>query len=178
MTTTLTELQPLKVGDKVTINGMDKWRVENDYPAVIIGEPATVTELYPYGIVEIKNASWVEGGRECWKRKELTVVKNTDAALLLEKRGQPLDPIEHPVHYARWKMEPIEFIAINNLPWWLANVIKYTMRFDAKDGLQDLYKARSYLDMKIRQTEGIVEFWAKPVAIERALNRGDASPTV
>lgn len=80
------------------------------------------------------------------------------------------DTVYHPPHYARWKMEPVEFIAANNLPWWLANVIKYTMRFDAKDGLKDLYKARSYLDMKIREVEGIERFWDKPVTEERALN--------
>ena len=80
------------------------------------------------------------------------------------------DNVMHPPHYARWAMEPIEFIAINNLPWWLANIIKYTMRFDAKDGLQDLYKARSYLEMKIRQLEGEKRFWDKPVKEERGLN--------
>jgi hypothetical protein len=80
------------------------------------------------------------------------------------------DPVLHPSHYARWKMEPIEFIAINDLPWWLANVIKYTMRYDAKDGLQDLYKARSYLEMKIREVEGEKRFWDKPVSEERKLN--------
>lgn len=82
------------------------------------------------------------------------------------------DNVVHPIHYARWKMEPIEFIAINNLPWWLANVIKYGMRYDAKDGLQDLYKARSYLEMKIRELEGEKRFWDKPVSEERKLNVG------
>lgn len=81
------------------------------------------------------------------------------------------DTIVHPSHYSRWDMEPIEFIAINNLPWWLANVIKYTMRHDAKDGLNDLYKARSYLDMKIRNLRGEPSFWQKPVAEERSLAR-------
>lgn len=85
-----------------------------------------------------------------------------------------VDIVAHPPHYARWKMEPIEFIAINNLPWWLANVIKYTMRFDAKDGIKDLYKARSYLDMKIREVEGHKQFWDKPVTEERSLNSGHA----
>jgi hypothetical protein len=69
------------------------------------------------------------------------------------------DEIHHPKHYSRWKMEPIEFIATNDLPFWLANVIKYCMRFDAKDGLRDLYKARWYLDIKIRQLEGDERFW-------------------
>lgn len=81
------------------------------------------------------------------------------------------DPVMHPAHYSRWKMEAIEFIAINNLCWWLANVIKYCMRYDAKDGLQDLYKARSYLDMQIRLLEGHPRFWEKPVGEERKLNR-------
>jgi hypothetical protein len=87
------------------------------------------------------------------------------------------DAVSHPSHYSRWAMEPVEFIAINNLPWWLANVIKYTMRFDAKDGLKDLYKGRSYLDMKIRQVEGHERFWEKPVAEERKLNENSVSAT-
>lgn len=84
---------------------------------------------------------------------------------------KPPDMVDHPQHYARWKMEPIEFVAINNLPWWLHAVIKYTMRYDAKDGLKDMYKARSYLEMKIRQLEGVKRFWEKPVAEERKANR-------
>lgn len=86
------------------------------------------------------------------------------------------EPVNNPRHYARWKMEPVEFIAINDLPWWMANVIKYIMRFDAKDGLKDLYKARSYLEMKIRQLEGVERYWEKPVAEERKLN--DASTQI
>jgi hypothetical protein len=78
--------------------------------------------------------------------------------------------IKSPQHYARWSMQPIEFIAVNDLPWWLANVVKYTMRYDAKDGIADMYKARSYLDMKIRQLEGHKRFWEAPVSVERGLN--------
>jgi hypothetical protein len=69
------------------------------------------------------------------------------------------DMIHDPVHYARWPMQPIQFIATNNLPYWLANIIKYACRYDAKDGVQDLYKARSYLNMKIAELEGVPEFW-------------------
>jgi hypothetical protein len=97
-------------------------------------------------------------------------VKFTERVAGEDKLHKPADDVSHPKHYARWKMEPIEFIAINDLPWWLANVIKYTMRYDAKDGLKDLYKARSYLDMKIRQVEGTPRFWDKPVSEERKLN--------
>jgi hypothetical protein len=72
------------------------------------------------------------------------------------------DLVSHPPHYARWAMEPIEFIAVNDLPWWVANVVKYCMRYDAKDGLVDLNKARTYIDMKIRQLEGHPRFWEQP----------------
>lgn len=89
---------------------------------------------------------------------------------LLDQAKPTNDPVMHPHHYSRWKMEAIEFIAINNLCWWLANVIKYCMRYDAKDGLQDLYKARSYLDMQIRLLEGHPRFWEKPVREQRELS--------
>ena len=56
-----------------------------------------------------------------------------------------------PDYYARWKIEPLDFIMQNNLPFWLGNVIKYCMRYDAKSGLEDLEKARVYLDKKIEE---------------------------
>lgn len=112
--------------------------------------------------------------RDC-QQSQSQIDINTEYANDIERiRGKlPLQSaeVDHPTHYSRWVMEPVEFIAINNLSWWLANVIKYTMRYDAKDGLKDLYKARSYLDMKIREQEGIKRFWEKPVAEERKLNK-------
>ena len=102
--------------------------------------------------------------------QQLVGVK-TDAVPLAEIKFAP-DVVNQPPHYARWKMQPIEFIAINELPFWLANVIKYCCRYDAKDGLQDLYKARSYLEMQIRRLEGHERWWKKPVSEERSLKRG------
>jgi hypothetical protein len=59
-----------------------------------------------------------------------------------------------PEHYARWKFEPITFIMENNIPYAVGNVIKYVMRYDSKDGLKDLKKARRYIDMLIEQEYG------------------------
>lgn len=81
------------------------------------------------------------------------------------------DSIDHPPHYSQYKMEPIEFIMTNNLPAWMANVIKYVTRADAKDGVKDLYKAVSYIQMRIRQLQGHPRWWEKPVAEERKANR-------
>lgn len=68
-----------------------------------------------------------------------------------------------PHHYSRWKIEPWDFILANNLDFMRGNVIKYLMRFDAKNGLEDLLKAKVYLDKFIsahnpdRQTQPISE---------------------
>jgi hypothetical protein len=67
---------------------------------------------------------------------------------------QPAQDPTNPGHYTRYKIQPMEFIQENNLPFWLGNVIKYALRYDAKDGVQDLKKARRYLDMQIEHTEG------------------------
>ncbi len=42
----------------------------------------------------------------------------------------------------------------NDLPFWMGSVIKYVMRYDQKNGLEDLYKARVYLQKKIDELEG------------------------
>lgn len=62
--------------------------------------------------------------------------------------------VYRPKHYTRFRIEPITFIMENNIPFAIGNIIKYVCRYDAKDGLQDLYKARRYLDMVIAKTEG------------------------
>lgn len=68
------------------------------------------------------------------------------------------DPVIRPNHYARFVIEPIYFIMKNNLPFWAGNVIKYVCRHDAKNGLEDLKKARRYLDMQIKKMEGDPDF--------------------
>jgi hypothetical protein len=55
----------------------------------------------------------------------------------------------HPAHYARFAIEPIDFIEANNIGFSAGNIIKYVCRHDAKDGIKDLQKARYYLDKLI-----------------------------
>lgn len=62
--------------------------------------------------------------------------------------------VHRPEHYTRYKIEPITFIMENDLPFAAGNIIKYVCRWDAKDGIQDLKKARRYLDMWIAKLEG------------------------
>ena len=55
------------------------------------------------------------------------------------------DPIKRPSHYARYKIEPIDFIMENGLDFATGNIIKYVCRQQHKNGLEDLKKAAEYL---------------------------------
>lgn len=52
-------------------------------------------------------------------------------------------------HYHAQSIQPWDFIVANNLGFLDGNVIKYVTRFRSKDGLQDLEKAKHYLDKLI-----------------------------
>ena len=62
-------------------------------------------------------------------------------------------PVENdvfrPPHYARFVIEPVTFINANRLGFNVGNVVKYVCRHDAKGGLEDLLKARRYIDIQI-----------------------------
>lgn len=66
---------------------------------------------------------------------------------------QDNNPLETQVggsHYKDCKIQPIEFIHANNIPFCEANAIKYLCRHRNKNGLQDLLKARHYIDLLIK----------------------------
>lgn len=64
------------------------------------------------------------------------------------------DPVDHPAHYTSGGIETIDFIEAKGLGFNLGNVVKYVTRAGKKeDLLQDLKKARWYLDREIKQIE-------------------------
>lgn len=65
----------------------------------------------------------------------------------------PSDAVHRPLHYARFLIEPMTFIAANKLPFLVGNVIKYVCRFDAKNGDEDLRKAIRCIEMLLEQRE-------------------------
>lgn len=71
----------------------------------------------------------------------------------------PADAVILPHHYSRFKIEPVRFIAENGIPFMPGNVIKYVCRHDAKNGVEDLKKARRYLDMMIAKAEKNEDWW-------------------
>jgi len=55
-------------------------------------------------------------------------------------------------HYAM-KIEPIEYIEENNLPFHEANVVKYVSRWRSKNGFEDLQKAKWYIERLMQLEE-------------------------
>lgn len=56
-------------------------------------------------------------------------------------------------HYKDLAIQPLEFIVKNNLDFLQGNVVKYVVRYKVKGGLEDLKKARHYLDLMIELME-------------------------
>ena len=55
-------------------------------------------------------------------------------------------------HYKK-AIQPWDIISEWELDFWEGNVLKYLLRWKFKDGLQDLKKARHYLDYLIEREE-------------------------
>ena len=52
-------------------------------------------------------------------------------------------------HYSKLAIQPVEYINANNLTYLQGNVIKYVTRYKDKNGVEDLQKAKHYIDLLI-----------------------------
>lgn len=60
-----------------------------------------------------------------------------------------LDHQEGGRHYKDLAIQPVQYIHANNLGYFEGNVLKYITRWRAKNGIDDLRKARHYIDLLI-----------------------------
>ena len=66
------------------------------------------------------------------------------------------DPVNHPAHYCDGGIETLDYIVAKKLDFFLGQVCKYISRAGKKDPekeVEDLKKARFYLDRKIELLE-------------------------
>ena len=56
-------------------------------------------------------------------------------------------------HYTDMTIEPIQYIMANDMCFNSGSVLKYISRFRRKNGLEDLYKARTFLEFLINDVE-------------------------
>lgn len=63
-------------------------------------------------------------------------------------------------HYEDMAIQPWEIIERNGLDFWEGNVLKYLLRHRAKNGVEDLLKAKDYLnhliDLEVGKLEPVV----------------------
>lgn len=91
-----------------------------------------------------------------------TAIPNTE-----EYRNRPWlwddgenDPVNHPSHYTKGKIEVADFIADQKLNFDRGNAIKYVCRAGSKDPdkeIQDLEKAIWYIEHEIKMLKGGIE---------------------
>lgn len=133
-------MQKFKAGDKVRVaqpEGESRSGIEN-------GEVHTVARVAGDGWIALAGV-----------KRPGDICDDTFPADIFEPApAQQASAVHRPHHYARYKIEPVHFIHENNLPFMVGNVVKYVLRYDAKDGLQDLKKAKRYLEMLIASEEG------------------------
>ena len=54
-------------------------------------------------------------------------------------------------HYKNRKIQPITYIMENELGFCEGNIVKYITRYKDKNGIEDLMKARHYIDFLIEK---------------------------
>lgn len=65
----------------------------------------------------------------------------------------PLDIQHGGDHYKSKGIQPIEYILANNLGFCEGNCIKYVTRYKDKNGIEDLKKAKHYIEYLITTME-------------------------
>ena len=57
-------------------------------------------------------------------------------------------------HYNKYAIQPTEFIHKNNIGFVQGNILKYIIRYKDKNGIEDLKKAKHYIDLLIEMDYG------------------------
>lgn len=150
----------------------------NDRTTKLSGQNASVTREnalhatkdrdgygYPIRVFNALLSQQVDEGRILeQKYKSAKELRNSpvtcEKTVRAQKRPTSGDVVNHPSHYTQGSVECIDAIqsAVTGLSGMQAvcagNVIKYTWRYQFKNGAEDLRKARFYLDRLIRIVEG------------------------
>ncbi len=63
------------------------------------------------------------------------------------------EKVEHPAHYNKGGIEVIDFILDKDLSFVEGNVVKYVCRYNFKGHVEDLRKAKFYLELLIAEKE-------------------------
>ena len=155
-----------KIGDKVRVKNLDPDKYHEsliDY----VGEILTINKIFNNNSYYVNENVWI------WDEDMLEPVEEnedisrdlieghnfTKATVTLKELQEIKNNVDHPKHYTNGKHECIDIIEdvtkeLKGLEAvCTANVIKYMWRWKLKNGVEDLKKARWYLNKLIDNTE-------------------------
>lgn len=115
------------------------------------GKQETAIEIYKWLKEHYNGTGWVLV--ETYFKEQFGVDK--DLPPILNEKAKN-DPVNKPAHYTDGKIEVIDFIEDKKLGFCLGNAIKYISRAGKKDPtkeVEDLKKARWYIDRRIKEVE-------------------------
>lgn len=95
-----------------------------------------------------------EDGHEEWAREGNLRHRFEEVASTDDPDAPENDPVNHPSHYNRGKIEVIDFIADQGLNYCRGNAVKYISRAGYKNPdteIEDLEKARFCIDYEIKR---------------------------
>ena len=88
----------------------------------------------------VQSALKVAQDNPYWKEEAMSDLPKDPRALDVQIGGG---------HYKGMKIQPVEYIHANNIPFIEGAVIKYVSRWRTKGGIEDVKKARHFLDLLI-----------------------------
>ncbi len=103
------------------------------------------------------------GADPCVRCRRTFVAGSVDYRIypdLWEGEESTNDPVNHPSHYNKGKIEVADFIADQKLNFDRGNAVKYVCRAGSKDPeeeIQDLEKAIWYINHEIKMLKGDIE---------------------
>lgn len=75
--------------------------------------------------------------------------KETMGILNKARENQKVNDATDPQHYNQYSIQPLDYIMANHFDFCEGNIIKYVSRYKQKNGLEDLLKAKVYLQRLI-----------------------------
>ena len=122
------------------------------------------------GIPDYESAAYKLDPENKWVGSQSSMNKDYDAELyefrkdnaeVIEDIRQSYDYLEKASdkqiggnHYKKFMIQPAEFCYYNNIPYLEATAIKYLCRWKDKGGIQDLEKAKHFIDLLIEFQNG------------------------
>lgn len=137
---------------------MSKFMADNPTATIeAVAKKFRVTKDYVY-VIRSKYKARMMASESSNKVSEVSKkLSNKMKSLSVVTTDKPLsDMVDHPPHYKAGGVETIDFIEAKGLGYHLGNAVKYISRAGLKgtnNGMEDLLKARWYLNRAIEKNE-------------------------